>query len=86
MYSIVISVQQYLLSKYVPNTVLDSGGTAVIKTSKIPALIERIFYLGCVVYVPTCRTISFFKKLDTTILLRCIYVPSFVQPVTTGDF
>lgn len=49
--NIVISVQQYLLSAYVPNTVVHLGDTAEIKTDKIPTLTELTFYLGCMFYI-----------------------------------
>lgn len=55
--------------------VLDPGDITVIKTDKIPALIEFMFYLGHIFCVAICKAISFFKKLDTNILLCCFYVP-----------
>ena len=58
-----------------PNTVLDLGDIAEVKTGKIPALTELTCYFGHIFCITICRAISVFKKLDTSFLLYCIYVP-----------
>lgn len=73
------------LRTYVLYIVLDSGDIAVVKIDKIPALIEFMVYFGHIFCIAICKAISFFKKLDTSVLLCYVYVPQFIQLVTTTD-
>ena len=61
-----------------PYTVVDPDGIAVIRTGKVPAVVELVFYLGHLFGISIWKAILFFIKLDISILLCCIYVPWFI--------